>query len=165
VKLVSADEKLEQDEQWMTLAFEQAQMARALGEVPVGCILVHPELGVVGRGHNLRETSHDPTAHAEMLAIRDAYPRLQSPRFANVCAYVTLEPCAMCAGALVLARVSRVVYACADPKAGAVDTMFEIGKTQSLNHRFEVTAGVLGRQSTELLQQFFRELRKKEPGT
>jgi tRNA(adenine34) deaminase len=159
LKILSADEKIERDEAYMREAFTLARQAEALGEVPVGCILVHDALGVVGRGHNLRETSHDPTAHAEMLAIRDAYPRLQTSRFAGVTAYVTLEPCPMCAGALVLARVSRVVYACTDAKAGAVDTLFAIGRTEALNHQFEVTRGVLAEQSTEMLQAFFRRLR------
>jgi tRNA(adenine34) deaminase len=159
LKVLSADEKIERDEAYMREAFILARQAEALGEVPVGCILVHDELGVVGRGHNLRETVQDPTAHAEMLAIRDAYPRLQTSRFAGVTAYVTLEPCPMCAGALVLARVSRVVYACTDAKAGAVDTLFAIGRTEKLNHQFEVTGGVLAEQSTDMLQAFFRKLR------
>ncbi|MBV9945359.1 MAG: nucleoside deaminase, partial [Myxococcales bacterium] len=123
----------------MERALEEAELAAQQGEVPVGCVIVDSREGVLGRGHNSRETMADPTAHAEMAAIREAAARALGWRLDRATAYVTLEPCAMCAGALVLARVERVVYGCVDPKAGALDSMFGIGRDPRLNHRFEVT--------------------------
>ena len=116
------------DERFMRLAIEEGDLAAAKGEVPVGAILVDSAGQVVCQAHNLRETTHDPTAHAEVLALREASRLLQRYRMNDLTMYVTLEPCTMCAGALVLARVGRVVYGCTDPKAGAVDTHFHIGQ-------------------------------------
>jgi len=148
------------DETWMELALAEADAASAAGEVPVGCVLVDRDgERVLGRGHNLRETRKDPTAHAEMVAISAAAHARGDWRLDGVTAYVTLEPCPMCAGALVHARVARVVYGCADPKAGAVTTLFSIGQDARLNHRFEVTAGVRADECAERLRTFFAALR------
>jgi tRNA(adenine34) deaminase len=149
------------DQHWMRIALEEADAAAQTGEVPVGCVLVDFHGREISRGHNGRETLADPTAHAEMIAIREASARVLGWRLDKVTAYVTLEPCAMCAGAFVHARVARVVYACADPKGGAVDTMFGIGRDARLNHRFDVTAGVLGEESATRLRRFFTELRER----
>lgn len=144
----------------MGLALDEADLAAAHGEVPVGCVIVDAGGGVLGRGRNEREGLGDPTAHAEILAIRAAAAQVGTWRLENATAFVTLEPCAMCAGALVLARVSRLVYGCGDPKAGAVDTMFGIGKVGRLNHRFEVFAGVRAEECAKRLRVFFAALRK-----
>jgi tRNA(adenine34) deaminase len=150
-----------QDLAWMQLALDEARVAASRGEVPVGCVLVGPEGQLVARAHNLRETLQDPTGHAEMIALRWAAMDRGAWRLSDVTAYVTLEPCAMCAGALVNARVARVVYGCDDPKAGAVRTLFPIGQDPRLNHRFEVTAGVLGEECAEALRSFFLALRAR----
>jgi tRNA(adenine34) deaminase len=147
------------DHHWMRIALAEADLAAAKGEVPVGCVLVDAANREVARGHNVRETLADPTAHAEMVVLREAAARILGWRLEQMTAYVTLEPCAMCAGALVQARVGRLVYACKDPKGGAVDTMFGIGRDERLNHRFAVTAGVLSEESAARLRHFFAELR------
>ncbi len=143
----------------MTLALEEADAAAAIGEVPVGCVVVGSDGLELGRGRNGREALADPTAHAEMFAIRAAARRVGNWRLEGVTAYVTLEPCAMCAGALVLARVARVVYGCRDPKAGAVTTLYSIGSDPRLNHRVEVVEGVLESACSERLSSFFAMLR------
>jgi tRNA(adenine34) deaminase len=145
----------------MQIAIDEARIAAERGEVPVGCVLVDAEDRPLSRAHNLRETLQDPTGHAEMIALRWAAMDRESWRLDGVTAYVTLEPCPMCAGALVNARVSRVVYGCDDPKAGAVKTFFGIGLDPRLNHRFEVTAGVRGEECAQLLKTFFARLRAK----
>jgi tRNA(adenine34) deaminase len=157
--LAEASDPARLDEGWMRAALAEADEAARKGEVPVGCVLVSAAGDVVARGHNLRETLADPTAHAEMVAIREAARVLASWRLDGVTAYVTLEPCAMCAGALVHARVARVVYGCEDPKGGAVTTLFPIGRDSRLNHRFEVTSGVLASDCADRLRQFFAALR------
>jgi len=146
------------DVRFMREAMAEAARAEARGEVPVGAVVV-VDGRVVGRGHNLRETLQDPTAHAELLAIRAASAWTGSWRLVGATCYVTLEPCAMCAGALVLARVARVVYGCDDPKAGAVRTLYELGADPRLNHRFPVVAGVLGDACAGQLSGFFRRIR------
>lgn len=148
------------DEAFMRAALEEARAARDRGEVPVGCLIV-VEGRIVGRGHNQRELLQDPTAHAEMIAIRQAAAALGSWRLAGATAYVTLEPCAMCAGALVHARVARVVYGADDPKAGAVTTLYTIGSDPRLNHRFERVRGVLADECGALLSEFFAEIRAR----
>ncbi|MGB5810948.1 MAG: tRNA adenosine(34) deaminase TadA [Polyangiales bacterium] len=148
------------DEDWMRVAIEQAELARRGGEVPVGAILVH-EGTVIGRGHNLREATQDPTAHAEMLALREAAVAIGSWRLIDTSLYVTLEPCPMCAGALVNARVPRVVWGCDDPKAGATKTLYTLGADPRLNHRFESVPGVLGDECSALLTDFFAAIRAK----
>jgi tRNA(adenine34) deaminase len=151
------------DAHWMRVALDEADAAAAQGEVPVGCVLVDADGRAIGRGHNARESLADPTAHAEMIAVREAAARALSWRLDAATAYVTLEPCPMCAGALVNARVARVVYGCADPKAGAVTTMFGIGRDERLNHRFDVTGGVLGEECADRLRRFFAALRAPRP--
>lgn len=148
------------DEEWMQVAIGEARLAQAKGEVPVGAVIVHGER-VIGRGHNERESSQDPTAHAEMIALRQAANELGSWRLIDTTLYVTLEPCPMCAGALVNARVPRVVWGCDDPKAGATKTLYTIGSDERLNHRFECVPGVLGDECSELLTEFFGAIRAK----
>jgi tRNA(adenine34) deaminase len=148
------------DERWMREAIAEAMAAERAGEVPIGCVLVLGET-IVARGHNLRERSQDPTAHAELVALKAASARLGTWRLTGITAYVTLEPCPMCAGALVNARVDRVVYGAADPKAGATDTLYTIGTDPRLNHRFELTRGVLGPECGALLTNFFSRIRSK----
>ena len=146
------------DASWMRQALEEAAAAAAEGEVPVGCVIVRGE-ALIGRGHNLRESDRDPTAHAEIIAIRQAARTIADHRLVGATAYVTLEPCAMCAGAFVSARVDRVVYGCTDPKGGAVHTLFSIGRDARLNHVFEAEGGVLADESAALLRRFFEALR------
>ncbi len=142
------------DERWMRAALAAADEARAAGEVPVGALLVRGE-DVVGRTGNRTLRDQDPTAHAECLAIRDAAAALRSWRLDGCTLYVTLEPCAMCAGAIVLARVPRVVYGTTDPKAGAVGSVFDILHEPRLNHRPDVAGGLLAEEAGDLLRSFF----------
>ena len=148
------------DTYYMTAALEEAQDALHKGEVPIGAVIVH-EKQIVARGHNRREELHDATAHAEILAIREAGRKLGGWRLSGSTLYVTVEPCPMCSGALVMARVERVVYGIDDPKAGAVGTFYNIVTDERLNHRLKVTAGVLAEESKALMQQFFQSLRRK----
>lgn len=143
----------------MREALLEAGRAADAGEVPVGCVVVH-DGRIVARAHNQRERVQDPTAHAEILALRVAASALGTWRLSGVSVYVTLEPCAMCAGALVNARVDRVVYGCDDPKAGALRTLYAIGEDARLNHRFEVVPGVLAGACAEILSLFFRRIRE-----
>lgn len=138
----------------MTAAIRQAVAAAEGDEVPVGAIVVHRGK-IVGTGYNQREALNDPTAHAEMIAITQAAATLQSWRLNECTLYVTLEPCPMCAGAILQARLDRVVYGAADPKAGAVDSLFRLLDDRRLNHRCEVTPGVLGEICGQLLSDFF----------
>lgn len=146
------------DEMFMREAMAEAQKAFDLGEAPVGAVIVRGE-EVIARGHNLKEKLQDPTAHAEMLAIREASRRLGSWRLLNTTVYVTLEPCAMCAGAMVAARIPRLVYGAPDPKAGAAGSVVNIVQVDRFNHRMEVTAGVLKDECAGILQRFFARLR------
>ena len=146
------------DEKWMGEALRVARTALNAGEVPVGCIIVHGER-IVGRAHNQRETLRDPTAHAEMIAITQAAEALGSWRLHGCTLYVTLEPCAMCAGAMVLGRIDRLVYGAADPKAGAVESIFRLLDEPRLNHRIQVTGGVLAEPCGAILSDFFRAKR------
>jgi tRNA(adenine34) deaminase len=147
-----------EDERFMGEALVEARLAADGGDVPVGCVLVQAG-AVIARGHNHRQRWQDPVAHAELLAIRDAAAALGSFRLLDVTAYVTLEPCPMCAGALVNARVARVVYGCDDPKAGALRSLYTLGSDPRLNHRFEVCPGVLGEVCARELSAFFARLR------
>lgn len=151
------------DEEAMRQALELAAAAGAAGEVPVGAVAVF-EGRVVGRGQNAREAAHDPTAHAELLAVQAAARALGRWRLTGVTVYVTLEPCAMCAGAMVLARVDRLVYGAADPKAGAVGSLMDLSSDARLNHRFRVEGGVLGEEGGALLKAFFRARRGRGGG-
>jgi tRNA(adenine34) deaminase len=147
-------------ESWMLQAIAEAQKALALDEVPIGCIIVHEPSGrVIGRGHNRRITDRDPTAHAEIIAMRQAARELGDWRLLDCTMVVTLEPCAMCAGAIVGARLPRLIYGCADPKAGAVRTLYRICEDDRLNHRVQVIEGILADQCASLLQDFFRRQR------
>ena len=139
----------------MAEALACARLAATEGEVPVGAVVVL-DGRVVGRGRNARERLHDPTAHAEVLALQEAARSLGRWRLTGATVYATLEPCPMCAGALVNARVARLVYGVADPKAGAVDTLFDVVRHPGLNHRVEVASGVLAGECGELLKEFFR---------
>ena len=147
------------DEGWMKRALQQARRAYSEREVPVGAVVVKDGC-IIGRGYNQREQLNDPTAHAEMLAVSSAANTLQSWRLDGCSLYVTLEPCAMCAGALVLARVQQCVIAAPDPKAGACGSLRNILRDERLNHLVEVRQGVLEEESALLLKQFFRELRQ-----
>ena len=139
----------------MSAAVAEAQAAAEAGDVPVGAVIVDASGQLIARGRNRREVDQDPTAHAEVDALRAAARALGHWRLGGATVYVTLEPCPMCAGALVNARIARLVYGCADPKAGAVETLFQIGRDPRLNHRFEVTPGVLADESAALLRAFF----------
>jgi tRNA(adenine34) deaminase len=153
-------------ERFMREALAEAALAADAGDVPVGCVLVL-EGRVLARAHNHRQRAQDPTAHAELIALRAAAQELGSFRLIGVRAYVTLEPCPMCAGALVNARVASVIYGCDDPKAGAVRSLYNIGTDPRLNHRFEVVPGVLGGECSAQLSGFFAALRSernKAPG-
>ena len=147
------------DETFMAEALAEARRAAAEGEVPIGAVLVI-EGRIAGRGRNARERLRDPTAHAEILALQEAARTLGRWRLTGSTMYATLEPCPMCAGALVNARVDRLVYGVADPKAGAVDTLFDILRDARLNHRVAVTSGVLAEECGAMLREFFRERRK-----
>lgn len=145
----------------MKQAIAEAEKAMEEGEVPVGAVLVHNN-AVIGRGRNQIEALQDPTAHAEMIAITSAADALQSRRLIDTTLYVTLEPCAMCAGAIVLARIARLVFGAWDPKAGACGTLMNIPADPRLNHQPEVVGGVLADQCGSMLSQFFQRLRASE---
>ena len=148
------------DEYFMRLALREAERALAHDDVPIGAVVVH-EGEVIGAGRNERELRQDPTAHAETIALREAARGLRSWRLTDAVVYVTLEPCAMCAGALVNARVARLVFGASDPKAGAVVSLYQIGSDPRLNHRFEVEAGFMADEGARRLSEFFAELRRK----
>ena len=143
----------------MRLALDEAALAPSHGDVPVGAVVLAPDGVVIGVGHNDRERSGDPTAHAEVVALRAAAASLGSWRLTGCTLAVTLEPCTMCAGALVLSRVSRVVYGAPDPKAGAAGSLWDVLRDRRLNSRPEVVPGVLAEQSAELLRSFFEDRR------
>lgn len=150
----------------MALAIEEAHLAGASGEVPIGCVIWHEPTGrIIGRGHNTRENCPDPTAHAEIVALRQAAAALGHWRILDCTLAVTLEPCPMCAGAIVNARIPRLVYGCDDPKAGAVRTLYTICEDGRLNHRVDVTAGVRADECAELLREFFKGRRAKRAST
>jgi tRNA(adenine34) deaminase len=152
--------KAEQDEQYMRQAIEAAKIAQENGDVPIGAVVVY-ENQVIGRAYNQREQLKDPTAHAEIIALTQAAAFIESWRLHGCTMFVTLEPCAMCAGALVLGRLDRLVYGCGDPKAGACGSLYNIVQDERLNHRLEITSGVLADECAKLLQDFFRQ---KRPG-
>jgi len=148
------------DEKWMQEAIAEALKAEQIGEVPIGAVIVKDN-EIIGRGYNLRETRLDPTAHAEMVAIRNACEQLEAWRLLDCTLYVTLEPCPMCAGAIVQSRVKRVVYGTSDPKAGCAGTLMNLLQEPRFNHETELTSGILQQECASLLTQFFRKLRKK----
>ena len=148
------------DEHFMRLALREAERALEHDDVPIGCVIARDDTGqVVGRGRNRREVDADPTAHAEVVALREAAARMGSWRLIGCTLVVTLEPCPMCAGAIVNARLPRVVYACPDPKAGAAGTLMNLLDDARLNHRAQVIAGVLADECAETLRAFFRAQR------
>lgn len=147
------------NEKYMKLAMAEAREATSMQEVPVGAVLVH-DGEVLASAHNLKENLKDPTAHAEMLVIRDAARKLGRWRLTGAHIYVTMEPCSMCAGAMVQARISQLVFGVRDPKAGACGSVFNIPEDNRLNHRFQVIRGILELETHELLQEFFNGLRK-----
>lgn len=148
------------NDNFMIEAIEEARRAVSLGEVPIGAVVVCGEK-VIARGHNRNLLDHDPTAHAEMVAMREAGRILGNHRLGECDLFVTIEPCAMCAGAMVHARIRRLVYGASDPKAGAVQSVMQVLNHPQLNHRMEVTAGVLSADCAALMQEFFRTKRSK----
>ena len=153
------------DDRFMGMALEEARLAAAEGEVPIGAVVVCAG-EVVARAHNRRETDRDPSAHAEFSAMREASRVLGRWRLTGCTVYVTLEPCLMCAGLMVNARIDRCVFGAADPKGGALGTLFDVSADERLNHAFEVSAGVRAEEAADLLRSFFRErrARRKAPG-
>ena len=147
-------------ERFMRDALALADQAASMDEVPVGAVVVLDGT-IIGRGHNLRETHQDPTAHAEVLALRDAAAALGTWRLEDCTLYVTLEPCAMCGGALVLSRIGRCVYGTTDPKAGYLGSLADLSSDTRLNHRFEVISGILADECSQQLKAFFRRLRSR----
>lgn len=151
-------------EAYMRAAIEEAKKAAAIGEVPIGAVIVR-DGEIVGRGYNLRETEKDPTLHAEMIAIREASAKLGGWRLIGCTLYVTLEPCPMCAGAIVQSRIEQVVYGAVDPKAGCAGTLMNLLEEPRFNHQVPVVEGVLAEECGQLLKDFFRGLRKKRAGS
>jgi len=147
-------------ERFMRIALEEAHQALQEGEVPVGAVIVH-DGRLIARAHNQREQLRDPTAHAEMIAVTQAAESLRSWRLDGCTLYVTLEPCPMCAGAIVQARIATIVYGAADPKAGAVDSLYRLLDDPRLNHRVETIAGVLAAPCGEILSRFFQQQRRE----
>jgi tRNA(adenine34) deaminase len=148
------------DAAWMELALEQAHMAASAGEVPVGALVIK-DGEIIGRGHNRNLLENDPTAHAEIVAMRQAATLLGNHRLSGCVMVATIEPCSMCAGALVHARITRLVYGASDPKAGAAGSLLQVINHPGLNHSMEVTAGVLAEKCSQLLQEFFRRKRQQ----
>lgn len=151
----------DRDERFMEEALREAQKAAAMDEVPVGAVIVQ-EGEIIGRGHNLRETSQDPTDHAEMIAIREAARNTGFWRLYDCTLYVTLEPCVMCMGAMILARISRLVYGCRDPRAGAAGSIYNLAADERFNHHVEVTEGVEEGACRRIISGFFSELRQRK---
>ena len=150
-----------QDRTFMLEAMAEAELARQKGDVPIGAIIVL-ENEIIARAHNLRESCNDPTAHAEMVAIRQAALHIGHWRLLETTLYVTLEPCVMCMGAIILARIPRLVFACRDPRAGAVGSIYNFSKDDRFNHQTAVTEGVLKEECSIMLSNFFKELRAKK---
>ncbi len=150
------------DSIFMRMALDQAAKSAAIGEVPIGAVLVH-EGTILAQAHNHREAWQDPTAHAELIVIREGAKALGQWRLIDTTLYVTLEPCAMCLGAIVLARIPRLVFGAKDPKAGACGSVLDFASDPRLNHRVEVVGGMLEEESQRMLTGFFKELRVREP--
>ncbi|MCC4438919.1 tRNA adenosine(34) deaminase TadA [Limosilactobacillus reuteri] len=151
---------LSEQQKFMEMAIAEAKQARILDEVPIGAIVVH-EGQVIGRGHNMREKFQDVTYHAEILAIMEACTNLGSWRLEDCDLYVTLEPCIMCSGAIINARIKNVYYGAADPKAGAVDSLYHLLNDSRLNHQVNVHSGILGDECSQMLKNFFRKIRRR----
>ena len=149
------------DEKYMKEALKQAKKAYALEETPIGCVIVH-EGKIISRGYNRRNTDKNPLAHAEITAIRKASKKLGDWRLEGCTLYVTLEPCQMCAGAIIQSRMARVVIGCMNPKAGCAGSVLNLLQVDRFNHQADVTRGVLEEKCSELMKSFFRELREKK---
>ncbi len=147
------------DEYWMSQALEQAKLAAKRDEVPVGAVLINAEIGLIAAGHNQPISACDPTAHAEIVVLREAALQLDNYRLPGTTLYVTLEPCVMCVGALVQARVARIVYAATEPKTGAIESVHRLFESARFNHLPEVSGGVLAGVSAALLSNFFQQKR------
>jgi len=154
------DTDVQADDRYMRIAIDQARIAEENGDVPIGAVIVHNGQ-IIAKAYNQREQLQDPTAHAEIIALTQASAALENWHLNDCTIYVTLEPCCMCAGALVLARMYRLVYGCDDPKTGAVKSLYNIVQDKRLNHRLEVTSGILADECGELLKQFF-SIRREE---
>ena len=150
----------EKDKKFMWEAIKEAEKSAALDEVPVGAVIVKDNK-IIARGHNLREKTHDPTSHAEIVAIRKACKKLKSWRLEGCTIYVTIEPCAMCAGTLLWTRIDRIVFGANDPKGGAIGSSFELFKVKNINHHPEITRGVLDGACASLISNFFKKKREK----
>jgi tRNA(adenine34) deaminase len=148
-------------EYWMRKAIAEAAKAQAKDEVPIGCVIVRDNK-IIARGHNLRETSQDPVGHAELIAIRKTARKLGSWRLLDTVLYVTLEPCTMCMGAIILARIPTVVFGCYDPKGGAAGSLYDLSSDSRLNHRIELLPRVLESECSKLLSDFFMALRTRK---
>lgn len=152
-------EQNEADQEFMSEALAEAGKAVRIGEVPIGAVIVYEEK-IIARAHNLKETTGDPTAHAEILALRTAAQLRQGWRLSGATLYTTLEPCPMCAGAMMMARIGRLVYGAKDPKAGSAGTLMNIVQDERFNHKVEITSGVLAAECGNILKEFFRERRR-----
>jgi tRNA(adenine34) deaminase len=148
------------DERWMRIAIDAARCAAEIGEVPIGAVIVDAEGELLAEASNLTITNNDPTAHAEVLALREAASKIGNYRLVGATVYSTIEPCAMCAGALVNARVARLVFGAHDERFGAVETHFQLCSSEKLNHRIEVISGVFADECRRLMQDFFRKRRQ-----
>jgi tRNA(adenine34) deaminase len=155
---------MKDDAYWMGVALREAQKAGDRGEIPIGAVVVK-DGAVIGRGHNLREGKHDPVAHAEILAIRQAARRQGNWRLTGATLYVTLEPCIMCMGAILLARIERVAFGCFDPKGGAAGSLYDLSCDERLNHRVDLVSGIRQAECSTILSGFFAALRKEKKGT
>ncbi len=151
----------EQDRFFMQAALDEAAVAEGLAEVPIGAVVVFGDQ-IVGHGHNLRETSNDPTTHAEIIAIQQAAKKLNSWRLLDCTLYVTLEPCVMCMGAIILARIPQLVFGCRDPKVGAAGSIYNFAEDERFNHQVQVREGVLQQECSTQLSNFFRQLREQK---
>lgn len=154
---------MENEKKYMEFAIEEAKKARSIDEVPIGAIIVL-DGKIIAKASNRRETEQNATAHAEIIAIQDACRKLGTWRLENAELYVTLEPCPMCSGAIILSRIKKVVYGASDPKAGCAGTLMNLLADSRFNHQSEVVSGILAEECGELLSQFFRELRRKKKG-
>ena len=154
---------MENDIKYMKMALAEARKAYQRAEVPIGAVVICNDQ-VVGRGFNLREQTQDPTSHAEVIALKEAAKNEASWRLEDCQLYVTLEPCPMCAGAILQSRIKRLVYGASDPKAGAVNSLYQLLNDERFNHQVEVEAGVMEKEAAQLLKDFFRDLRERKDG-
>lgn len=154
-------ELVNKDREYMQMAIDEAKKAESLGEVPIGAVIVHND-NVIARAHNLREITQNAVTHAELSAIQNACATLDSWRLEETTLYVTLEPCPMCAGAILQSRIPRIVYGARDPKGGAVHSLYELLNDSRFNHECEVTEGVLGEECGAMLTSFFKSIRDKK---